>query len=151
MDNKLLLIFILLFLSFLLLFYYIKLKTNIIMFLSIIIVLCVNKLIIQKEYYTDKKLVREKKQKLIKRGIIDYMLKKKPESKINSFMPFLGSVPNQSTATTSVNTNKKQPSWDEILTNMREEIKTVPVNEQQSVSNFSFSGSIESPNTSGEQ
>ena len=48
MDTKILLIFILLFLVFLLFFYYIKLESNIVLLLGIIIVLCINKLIVQK-------------------------------------------------------------------------------------------------------
>ena len=147
MDNKLLLIFILLFLSFLLLFYYLKLKTNIIMFLSIIIVLCVNKLIIQKEYYKDKQSTKAQK-KLIKRGLIDYMLDDEPVSNFNTFMPFLGSEPNKSIATTSVNTNEEQPSWNEILSEMRDEINTEPVNNSKAIPTFSFLKSLETPTTS---
>lgn len=51
MNSKLLLVFILIFLVLLFLFQYLKQDSNIIVLLSVIIILCVNKLIMQKEYF----------------------------------------------------------------------------------------------------
>ena len=89
MDNKLLLVFILLFLSFLLLFYYLKLKSNIIMLLSIIIVLCINKLIVQKEYFIENE--HEYRQRDLIEYILNYGKKTVKPSPIK--YDFIGSVP----------------------------------------------------------
>jgi hypothetical protein len=102
MDTKLLLTFILLFLSFLLLFYYLKLKTNIVILLSIIVVLCINKLIVQKEYFTETNYIH--------RDLIDYMIgDTEPPVNKKISLPFNGSNINiESIPTTSF-------TWKSIL------------------------------------
>ena len=51
MDKKIILIFIFLFLTLLLWFQYFKIESNIVVLLSIILILLINKLLIQKEYF----------------------------------------------------------------------------------------------------
>ena len=113
MYTKILLLFILLFLVFLLLFYYLKLKTNIIFLLSIIIVLCINKLIIQTEFFEDD----------IKYNIIDIIQQLKIDANSNSNstpkLTFMGS----STNSVLDRTTKKILSNDEILNKLRNKYK----------------------------
>jgi len=107
MYTKLLLLFILLFLVFLLLFYYLKLKTNIIFLLSIIIVLCINKLIIQTEFFDYD----------IKYNIIDIIQQFKPKTNTDSTpkLTFMGYSKNSVLDSTT----KKILSDDEILNKLR--------------------------------
>jgi len=51
MDTRLIFVFILLFLMLLLWFQYNKLESNIIVLLSMILILLINKLLIQKDYF----------------------------------------------------------------------------------------------------
>lgn len=53
MNNQIIFIFILLFLSILLLFYYTKLQSNIIILLSLTTILLINYLIVQTEHFSD--------------------------------------------------------------------------------------------------
>jgi hypothetical protein len=140
MDNKLLLIFILLFLSFLLLFYYLKLKTNIIMLLSIIIVLCINKLIVQKEYFTETDYIR--------RDLINYMLNYKGdedgiENNSKLSLSFYGSEQNPSS---TLPTKKNEP-WQTVLTNILNLLKFQPTKSANEIPNIPFIKSIEPSTT----
>jgi hypothetical protein len=141
MDNKLLLIFILLFLSFLLLFYYLKLKTNIIMLLSIIIVLCINKLIVQKEYFYDTDNFEHIYDKLI-----DYLLSN-PKNETNplSKLSFLGSE-----SAEDVPTQKSQTpddTWQTILSNMKYGHTNKQDNSPSDQIPLPFRGSMLTPST----
>jgi len=139
MDNKLLLVFILLFLSFLLLFYYLKLKTNVIMLLSIIIVLCINKLIVQKEYFNETEDIIRK--------LINYMVTdNNVDPKLKSYLPFLGS---QESNDTKVNRNNTAPVptklWSDVLIKMREEIPNKQVSDNTPISTLLFTKSLPTP------
>ena len=155
MDNKLLLVFILLFLSFLLLFYYLKLKTNLIMLLSIIIVLCINKLIVQKEYFFESKGVsgeavvglNEDPNKYIERGLIDYILRSGEAGSDNlvAQLPFYGS---EKTTSSTPTLKTKKGAWREILKLIRDDYTKDPQDEpSSSLAQIPFNGS-ETPTTS---
>ena len=92
MNNKLLLVFILLFLVFLLIFYYLKLKTNLILLLSVIIVLCINNLILQTEYFNDS--FKTYNNNNIARSLIQYIqdyIFKQTKSKTPTYVPTFNS------------------------------------------------------------
>ena len=142
MDNKLLLIFILLFLSFLLLFYYLKLKTNVIMLLSIIIVLCINKLIVQKEYFNERDDIIRK--------LINYMVNdNNDESPTPAQLPFLGSE--QETNDNEVNSNNTASvptkRWRQVLTEIRTKFSNNHVSDNTTISTLPFINSIKTPRT----
>ena len=142
MDNKLLLIFILLFLSFLLLFYYLKLKTNIIMLLSIIIVLCINKLIVQKEYFNDSD------SNEIHNELIDHMISTKPSKEKTSPFSFYGS---ESGNTKSHPNATSKATFHNILKSIKKGIldsDEKDEGQQDTPSTFRFSESISPPSTS---
>ena len=135
MDNKLLLIFILLFLSFLLLFYYLKLKTNIIMLLSIIIVLCINKLIVQKEYFNDN-------YDHIYNELIAWMNSSPDNESTPELFRFNGSE--SGLKTTAAQSENAESGWENILKSMKKLHDPLPTQHQ---SPFMFDRSIPNPST----
>ena len=141
MDNKLLLIFILLFLSFLLLFYYLKLKSNIIMLLSIIVVLCINKLIVQKDYFDGNKFKepRDPEDGYRQRDLIDYILNFGNETKPTPIKyDFIGSTPSDNS---TINNTIDKTDWKEILKNIKSELSDRPTPHASRIPKYKFIGS----------
>ena len=110
------------------------------MLLSIIIVLCINKLIVQKEYFTEKDY--------IKRDLINYMLTYKGEedgtgNNSELSLSFYGSEQNPSPTLPTTKTE----TWQKVLTNILNTLHIQPTNSANEIPKIPFIKSIEPSTT----